>query len=51
MRIAMEIKLPSPKSTPKQTRCCERYDYQRCDCLPVHGGNINGRAGLESVFI
>ncbi len=47
MRVAMEIKLASPKPAPQQTRCCECHDDEGYDGLPVHSETIDQRAGLE----
>ena len=51
MRVAMKIKLASPKSAPQQARRCERHYDERYDGLPVHGTNIDWRACLGNVFI
>ena len=50
MRVAMEIEFAPPKSAPQQARRCECHDDEGYDGLPVHGANIDWRAGLGNVF-
>ena len=50
MSVAMEVKLATTKSPPKQTRRRERDDDERDDGLPVHDANIKVRVGASSLI-